>query len=669
MGLKEDGIRAFGAWELYANRMRTHGDSPERPLEDEYAWEHSEAFIKGLKQRGFNLYIAHFAKGYGLSAEAPDREDTRTIARLCHRHGLYVGGYIRYSTLIPETFQRDVPDCIERMASVGSKGRPRYGGQYWRYLPCPSSTEFLEYLDRLIGIGIEDIGLDLLHIDGMDLAPEPYACHCPRCLAGFRAWLGQRYPTVKAQKQRLGFSPVDHVGIPDLAVYDPPSLPCPIARDPVLQEWMFFRCHQLARIWDFIVNAARRRNPRCYVQGNAAFYPQLNPFWFYAKDLALLAEAGNDGFFTEEGLDTALHPDGRLHGHFETFKKLRRLGFQVFAYNRDPATYRDITDPERLKRALAHQMAFNLDAAGVFIEKTDAGKWPTVVPEYLAFHRDRRDLFRGTRQAHDVAIYYSEPNYALNCGTPLVTANLARDVMMRGHVPFGYLLAARRGEMKEFRALVLPEVESIAETEAADIAAYVRAGGGLLVLGANTGRYNEFRRLHRKNALTSRLGVAWTDRSSSFTARVGRGRVAFLPQLLSPDGTPAELARDDRAEKQYHFYAVRPDQWRPPLNAAEMLQLLEWASGGYRFDVLVPNTVVVEFARQRRPKRHLINLVNFDLDRPVGPFEIRCHLGVRRVRAFTPDGKAPPVRLVRGTDGEAVLQVAGFSRYLILAVA
>ena len=664
-GLREQGLRAFGAWEPLSFRLRSGPESATGRTEDDYAWEHTEEFIKGLKERGFNLFITHFSKGRGITAEAEEREDTRTIARICHKHGLYVGGYIRYSTFIPETFKLDDPDCVAHMAAVGSKGLPRYAHQYWRYMPCPSSPEFMEYLDKLIGIGIEDIGIDCLHVDGVALEPEPYACHCPRCEAAFRAWVKQRYPTAKAQKARFGFAPLDYVEIPDVSIYEPMAQPVPIIGDPVAQEWMFFRCQLLTKIWKFIVNAARSRKPDCLVQGNACFCPDLNPFWFFAKDLAQLAGAGNDGFFTEEGLMPELYGDGRLHGHFETFKKLRGMGLQVFTYNFEPDAT-PITDPERLKRAMAHQMAFNLDSVGVHMGKTDGDKWPTVAPEYMAFHRDCRHLFRDAVQAHDVALYFSERNYALNSGTPMVTQNLARDVMMRGHVPFGYLLAERRDEMGKFRAMVLPELESLTDSEASDIAAYVRGGGGLLVLGSSTGRYDEYRRLRRKNALASGLGVGWDDASSAFTARVGKGRVAFVPQLQSPDGTPAELLKADLAQKN-RFSILRPQLWRPPLNAADMLERLEWASGGYRFDVLAPNAVVVEFARQSARERYLIHLVNYDLGREVGPFEINCHVPVRSVRAFTPDGKSPKVRL-GSAKSKPSIQVDGFERYLILTV-
>lgn len=663
IGLKNEGLRVFGAWEPLSFRIRSWAENSNWSIEDEYAWEHTEEFIIGLKERGFNLIITSFSKGRGISAEAEEREDTKKVAQLCHKHGLYIGGYIRYNTLIPETLKLDYPDCIKTMASIGSKGMPRYFDQYWRYVPCPSSTEYLEYLDKLIGIGIDDIGLDCLHVDGLDLPAEPYACHCPRCLSAFHDWLLKRYPTANSQKQRFGFTPIDYVEIPDITIYESPDIISPIISDPVAQEWMFFRSQQLVNAWEFIVNSTHSRNPDCYIQANAVFCPNVNPLWVASKNLSKLAQAGNNGFFTEEGIPPELYPDGRLHGNFETFKKLRQLNLQTFTYN-------DASDPDKLKREMAHQMAFNLDSAGVFIgEKNDEGKWPVTIPEYMMFHRDNRELFLGTTQAHDIAIYYSEQNYALNSGTPLATQNLARDVMMRGHVPFGYLLAEKRDEMKEFTTIVLPEVESLSDDEADDIASYVVAGGGLLVIGANTGRYNEYRRLRKENALTSRLGIKWDEKSSSFIKNIGKGRVAFLSALQSPEGLPAELVNADQKANKTNYLILRTELWRLPINSNEMLKLLEWTNDGYCFDVIVPNSVVVEFTHQTEQECYLIHLVNYDLEHDVGSFEIKCNIPVRNAQTFTPDSEAPNVKIVNFAENKTQsIQVAGFKRYLIIRI-
>ena len=77
MGLREEGLRVFGSWEPLAHHLQGGGAS--RGVEAAYAWVHTEEFIKGLKDRGFNLYITHFSKGYGIEAAAPERENPRTV--------------------------------------------------------------------------------------------------------------------------------------------------------------------------------------------------------------------------------------------------------------------------------------------------------------------------------------------------------------------------------------------------------------------------------------------------------------------------------------------------------------------------------------------------------------------------------------------------------------
>jgi len=666
VGLLEEGLRAFGAWEPLAHRVRHGSDGGAR---EAYDWEHTEEFIRGLRDRGFNLFITHFSKGYGIEAEAEERENTRRVVNLCHKYGMYAGGYVRYTTFIPDTFLKEDPGCLERFASrMADGGYAHYGSQYWRYMPCPLSDDYLAYFDRLIEIGVGEMGLDCLHVDGMTMPFGPYTCRCERCAAAFRRWLEGRFPTAAEQKARLGFAGFEHVLPPDFNVYFEPRYPLPVATDPLAQEWMLFECSLLARVWRFITESAHRRNPACVVQGNGCFYPDSNMAWYGAMHIGQMAEAGSEGFFTEEGNAPNLTDDGRLSGYFESFKKLRRLGKVIFTYNREPVTHKPMSEPERLKRGMAHQMAFNRDSAGVFCSELAPGKWPATVQEYMDFHRARRDLFRGAEQAHDVAVYASERTRTFNCGTPVATSLLATDALMRGHAPFGFLLETRRQDAGEFRALVLPEVECMSQEEAADLARYVDQGGGLLVIGANTGRYDELRRRHARNPLAEKLGVTWDEASSAFAARSGRGRVAFLPALLSPDGTVAELVEKSMAKTKPHFL-LRNLEWRPPLNAAEMLSLLRWAAGGFRFEVVAPDSVVVEFVRQPERNRWLIHLVNFDLKKDVGPLEIVCRgVEVCRAAAFTPDGAAPRVEMAPAADGGHAVRVEGFHRYLILSV-
>ncbi|MDO9542990.1 MAG: beta-galactosidase [Kiritimatiellia bacterium] len=668
MGLKEEGVRAFGAWEPLSFLIRNGATGVNAPIEDVFAWRHSEEFVKGLKERGFNLYITAFSKGHGIEAEAEDHLDAKRVAALCHKHGIYAGGYVRYSTLIPDTMTKEIPDCLEKFSGKTVRGTyARYNTQYWRYMPCPTSREYLEYFNRLIAIAVKDIGFDLLHVDGMALRHEPDSCRCERCKNTFHDWLSARYPTAEARKKRFGYPHIDHLDLPDYTTGVDFASPLPVINDPLAQEWMFFKADLLAMIWKAIVNSAHEHNPHCLAQCNSSFYPTSNGMWFAGLDVVKLAAAGNYGFFSEEGAPPQLTSDGRLHGYFETFKKLRRLGFVTFAYNRDPETGAPPTDTERIKLHMAVQMAFNLDTTGVFCAVPSAEEFPQIDTGYARFHKEHRDLFLHATHAHDVAIYYSQRTNALNCGIPLATGQLTKDTLMRAHIPFGYLYSEKRSEINNFRAVVLPEVECLGDDEADAIACFVKDGGGLLIIGANTGRYDEFRKMRRKNILIEKLGIALPD-TSAFVRRVEKGRVAYLKEMIPSEGSLGALV-DASLKQTMPFPYLTSSEWRLPRNRGDLLRLLQWCAGDYRFSFTLPDTTVVEFLEQTNPSRFILHLVNYDLKRDVGSFEIRCNgFAASKAEIFTPEGAAPRARILSSVSNASIISVAGFKRYLIVVI-
>ena len=668
MGLREDGLRVYGYWETLAHFIRIGWED----AEGKYNWAKSEEIIKGLAERGFNLYVTQFQKGYGFEAEARAREDTREVANLCHKHGMYVGGYLRWSTFVPETLKQEMPDCVERFATKTIYGQPsRYGASYWRFMPCPSSVEFLEYMEKHIAVAVEDIKVDAIFVDGIALRLEPFTCHCPRCYDGFREWLNNRYPTAEEQYKRFGFSGFDHVELPD-ARFGPVQVWVPAKlREPIAQEWMFFRCSLLAKLWKFIVDAAHKRNPECFVVGNTSLYPHLNVGSYSAVELQQIIHCGSDGLFTEEHEFNAAHlsDDDRLQGYFESGKKLRKYGKFMFAYNR-PAMWDNAAFPmEARRRSMAHQMAFANDATGVYVpDGFKVGEWPQVDVSYHQFHRDNRELFHKTLPAHDVAMYYSDRTRALNCGTPIISNHLALDVLMRSHVPFGYVMAGDHSFISDYKAIILPEIECMSVDEVDTIVRYVNDGGGLVVVGANTGRLSELGLLHKK-VISAALGLEWNASTAAFTARVGKGRVAFVPVLVAPEGTPTELA----AKMSYTlpYYEVKPNTWHPPRNGDDLLNALKWVSRGFTFDILAPRTVMAEFAVQDKSGRYLVHLVNFDLKNDVGPFEIITNgLGkVKKVEVFSPDDPVPQAEVYDGDEpGQHAVGVEGFARYIVLAI-
>ena len=81
----------------------------------------------GAKKMGANIYITHFHKGFGTEAEREEMEKTRELIKLCHKHGMRVGVYIRPDSLVYETFLAQEPsarDWFQVTADGSSLKRP-----------------------------------------------------------------------------------------------------------------------------------------------------------------------------------------------------------------------------------------------------------------------------------------------------------------------------------------------------------------------------------------------------------------------------------------------------------------------------------------------------------------------------------------------------------------
>ena len=146
-----------------------------------------------------------------------------------------------------ETFFAEEPrakDWIQRDVS----GLPIllvYGYQQsYRYRPCFTHQEYLDYLKQIVRYAVEEVKTDFIHFDNFDLNAEPDSCHCPACVEGFRAFLRAKY-TPEKRRERFGFENVDYVNPPQWNRQNPPEKMA-IIFDPAIQEWIDFRCQVMA---------------------------------------------------------------------------------------------------------------------------------------------------------------------------------------------------------------------------------------------------------------------------------------------------------------------------------------------------------------------------------------------------------------------------------------
>ena len=140
-------IDAGGSHEPYLFTVRRGGHSLD--AREIYEHDQSEEVIRTLKEQGVEVFHTHLYKGFGMVAEQSEMEDTVRAAAIVHQLGMKIDTYIQWDSLMYETFFAEEPRAegwIQRDA-FGQPVMIEYGYQQsFRYLPCFSNQEFIDYL-------------------------------------------------------------------------------------------------------------------------------------------------------------------------------------------------------------------------------------------------------------------------------------------------------------------------------------------------------------------------------------------------------------------------------------------------------------------------------------------------------------------------------------------
>ncbi|MBI4625365.1 MAG: beta-galactosidase, partial [Verrucomicrobia bacterium] len=312
---------AWWGWEPLAHYRRAGGiigavDTRSPTLEQWYDRLHSEDLARQMADLGINLAVTHFFKGFGLVAERAEQQRSARLVTFAHRHGIKVLGYCQSRSLYHEQFLAEEPRAagwIQR----DEKGQLRtWGGVKYRWAPCILSREFRDYMQRAIRVGLEDVGLDGLHFDNDYSQP----CYCQRCEEGFRTWLAKRFPE---PPKRFGRASFDDVRLPPTQ-----SSPGRID-DPLVREWVRFRCESLAGYHAELCDYARRLRPNTILLGNPAYprgpnSPYLRSVWpvHVGRHLDLM--------FAENGNFSGVEA-GVLVSQVRAYKQAAAVGYRVIS--------------------------------------------------------------------------------------------------------------------------------------------------------------------------------------------------------------------------------------------------------------------------------------------------------------------------------------------------
>jgi hypothetical protein len=619
-----------------------------------------EALIRRLKSQGVEIFHTHLYKGFGMAAELSEMRDTARAARIAHSLGMRVDTYIQWNTLMYETFFVEEPRAKEWIQR-DALGRPillSYGYQQsFRYRPCFANSEYLAYIQKILRFALQEVKTDFIHFDNFDLNSEPDSCHCDACVNGFRARLRSKYSAAQ-RKERFGFDVVDYV-IPPLWNADNPPSRLKVISDPVLQEWIDFRCQMMADALTKMALYAKSMNPEVVVEVNPHGITGGNRAWEAGIDHARILKS-TQVFWTEEQNVPGMLPDGRLLSKIRSYKLAR-------AYRNTVLTYL----PSEL--AVAECLAFNQTTG--FAGSDPLG---SEMQRYIDFYHRHRECYTGTRDVASVAVLRSYASITYNHARAQLAAILTEQVLIQSRIPFDLVFDEHLADLSKYRVLVLPESECLSDSELESIRRFVTAGGGLVAIG-QAGLFDQWRRLRvrpgleglvdrqplaRMNELSEPADDAGRSWDTASRREFAEGRTAYLPELLLDGVRPPASA----------FFNIGPQFWKFPKNGSELLEAVLWAA---RIELPVqvsgPPSLIANLVKQ--PERNLLclHLVNYESKAStIENVDVRLRLprGVTasQVKLISPDTDGSQTLSARMEGMELVFRVPDVHQYSVAVV-
>lgn len=649
-----DGLVFVGHWEPLIFRRRRGGQRTDEA--ERYAREHSDEALRALTAAGCNLVVTHFDKGFGLAAHAEDLPLLHDWIRRLHAAGIRVGVYIRYDTLVTET----LPQASEWASRTSFGDSSIVLGQGYRRSACPTHPGHLAHIKGLIESAIEDFGVDLIHLDGFWMGHESWACHCDRCLAAFTSHLQTRYPTSARAIERFGHDRLETIRPP---VYRQPDMSLEMmesVKDPAAQEWLAWRTGRLTAITAELGAFIRAQNDSVAFEVNTLIPIGYNNAFYWGFELPEFAPHV-DALWTEDDHWAGWRSDGVLVSRLREFKIGRTLNTRVFSYQRG-------STEKELRLSLLQGAAFNRGDVGMLGSPLLAEEpLYNVKRDFMTWFQRHRDRFTRVSSAAEVALWRSQASLAHNSTSVHRGVILAEQTLIQGQIPFDIVYDDALADLSRYKVVVAPHAEMLSEVQIEALAAYVRAGGGLVATG-RAGLFDPWRRVRPDLGLREVLGPDarldlgdfWRQPGVSLAGNqpfsrhdFGAGRAAYLPKLRTrraPDYSGVI------GEEPYRFGT---EQWEMPLNAADLLAAVRWAAGdGLGVEVEAPEGVAVEALRGADGALR-IHLLNYNVDSPAQDIIVRVRhaVGPRGSQVLALGyGEAEP-RLLDGHVNAEVLTV------------
>jgi hypothetical protein len=609
---------------------------------DDYEYQLTEPYIKALAEAGVTVYHVGCYKGFGFMAEKEYMDRVAQAVAIAHKYGLKADTYVQWNTMAYETFFAEVPEAKKDLwYQIDENGKPlllTYSNQQaYRYRPCFNHDGYMNYYkEKIIRYVVEKVKTDFIHFDNFDLNNPPAADFNPATIAAFRKYLKEKYSN-EQRKERFGFDDVSYV-LPPMWNKENPADKMEVIGDPVMQEWVDFRCwtmtSRLAECAGFVRGLNREIvievNPHGLVGSNRAWEAGINH-----PDLMQYTNV----IWTEDD-NNPRWENGIAIGKFRHFKLGRTTGNFIMTYCGKPQDF-------------AENLALNR-TIGFLGTEVPTG----VAKQFLDFWRDNRALYTNVFGAEKVAVLRSYPSMAYNNLESQVAVNMAEQTLQQRQIPFDIIFDQQLGQLSKYYVIVLADQESLSDEALAALKKFAHDGGGIVMTG-NTGKLDKWRRLRKVSFAEEMLKEGNKTEAQSgenlkypLSFNYGSGKVICLRQLIQP-----------KEEVKLGMETV----WMMPENANELESAVFWAAGK-RLPLEVKAPEWIGISHDSQENREIIHIFNYKDALNSGAITLEYNGKVKKAWSVSPSYESKKAVPFIQDGSLTVLRISDLAVYEIIVL-
>jgi len=653
--LKRHPLITTGSWDSTPIYRRRRGGDP-LVNDDVYTDRYRPETSQTLANAGVTLAVVDFMKCFGLAAEREFAEGLRSFMKACAHLGVHVGAYVG-STIGYEVFLLEVPEAVDWLVRRGD-GNFLYYVEPGNDQPFRARMYFMhpgyrQYIRKVLREAIVDFGFSEIHFDSASVMAAPEIFYHPMAVEDFRNYLRARPPA--ELRERLGVSVPDAIHPPR---FDDDDLT--FINDSLFHYWTDFRCAQLAAYFEEMHDYIRELDPEVAISVNTVGGLSLRNLEWGGVDHSRLLPLV-DILWDEEDDVAGVSANGTLTSKIRSYKMVAHAGKRMLTYTAGSSSL-------RMPLPLAEAAAYNNQTLG---QVEDPVAIAGITPDQMVYIRFFRDhfstCFEDTAHVADIAVLHSFRTMAFNRCRPRESSLLFEQALIQGKMLFNIVFDKELSDLAKYRVLILPDQEMLDDAQIAQIEAFVRNGGGV-VITEHTSLYTETRRRRPDFGLRSLMpkvpdpgglyrGLHHEDDlfvMAIVRSRIGGGRAAYVPEVAQPDSL--------------HEHYPLPPNWEA------LLEAVRWASGddlSLRIDG--PINLTCEMKVRSGGNRYLIHLLNYATANGSAcgisvQFRIPPGRAISAVDQLTPDCTEPDPIDWRCEEQILIVEVPKVLTYTVLAV-